>query len=166
MNAKDATKKPLPLAIKAIVAFHLFFAGLWLVGQTGAIFRYDLVGAPGVHRKRSGGILAGLRHGRHARSDPPARGGGRRFDAAKVLRGRLQLDAVCHLHVLAGHLLDDVRGFQPGQREARPSGCRESRDHGVYLCFQCLGKLVPVSQKGADLVVGERLARIFSGILQ
>ena len=34
MTAKDATNKPLSMAIKIIICFHLVSTGLWLVGQT------------------------------------------------------------------------------------------------------------------------------------
>lgn len=47
-NAKDATNKPLSLAIKVIIGFHIVSAVLWLFGQTLSIWQHEWVASFGL----------------------------------------------------------------------------------------------------------------------
>uniref|UniRef100_A0A7R9VM25 EXPERA domain-containing protein n=1 Tax=Pseudictyota dubia TaxID=2749911 RepID=A0A7R9VM25_9STRA len=48
----SSSSPPLSLALKAIVVFHVVNAGLWLVGQTLAVWQYDLVASWGFQTPR------------------------------------------------------------------------------------------------------------------
>ena len=48
----SSSPPPLSLALKAIVVFHIVNAGLWLVGQSLAVWQYDLVASWGLQVPR------------------------------------------------------------------------------------------------------------------
>ena len=52
VDAKEVANKPLSLGMKAIIAFHVWSACMWLLGQSYSVYDYDWVASLGLQNPR------------------------------------------------------------------------------------------------------------------